>query len=488
MTQIPISMIDDKIDDLSTEQAQAYMQSSKPTTQHLHMWRPAALYEGNEGNEENKKSDESGHLLVVNGSRLFDITPKLQQQIEAAIDSGDEAALLTRLGIDGAPMIDDTPLTQPKTYAFSLAVAQKCNLGCTYCYAQQGEFGGTAKNMPLETALQAVDVLVDGVDDGGRFNLAFMGGEPLVNRKVLRQATLHAVKRAKERAISVSFSITTNGTLLRQHDAVFFEEHGFAVTISLDGVGETHDALRPYKGGKGSYELIMKNVRPLLAIQKHMQVSARVTVTPKNLSLLPILDTFLAEGFHSVGFSPMLSAPNGQDEMGQQELAVMLEQMIECGKAFERHTLAGKRYAFANMNNAMREIDKGTHRPYPCGAGAGYMGVSANGELSACHRFVDDDDGLMGTLDSGIDTEKQTGWLADRHVHQQQPCQTCWARYLCGGGCHHEVIGRGRMACDYVRGWLQYCMEAYLRLAPLLTRSKEIEGTRADDKPVAEQR
>jgi uncharacterized protein len=254
--------------------------------------------------------------------------------------------------------------------------------------------------------------------------------------------------------------------LLREQDGEFFEQHGFAVTISLDGVGEMHDSLRPYKNGKGSFDLIMKNVRPLLAIQQKMQVSARVTVTPKNLQLRPMLDSFLAEGFHSVGFSPMLSSPNGQSQMGQQELAIMLEQMIDCGKAFERQITAGKRYAFANMNNAMREIDKGTHRPYPCGAGAGYMGVSATGELSACHRFVDDEAGHMGSLATGIDSDKQTDWLEDRHVHQQEPCNSCWAKYLCGGGCHHEVIGRGRMACDYVRGWLQYCMEAYLRLAP----------------------
>jgi len=54
--------------------------------------------------------------------------------------------------------------------------------------------------------------------------------------------------------------------------------------------------------------------------------------------------------------------------------------------------------------------------------------------------------------------------LRDRHVHRQDPCHRCWARYLCGGGCHHEVIARGRPACDYIRGWLHYCLGAYLRL------------------------
>jgi uncharacterized protein len=129
-----------------------------------------------------------------------------------------------------------------------------------------------------------------------------------------------------------------------------------------------------------------------------------------------------------------------------------------------KRLMAGERYPFANMVNAMREIHRGTHRPYPCGAGAGYLGVSADGELAACHRFVGDPEGAMGTLD-GIDRDLQANWLAERHVHRQAPCTECWARYLCGGGCHHEVIGRGRPACDYIRGWLQHCMTVYLRLS-----------------------
>jgi uncharacterized protein len=196
-----------------------------------------------------------------------------------------------------------------------------------------------------------------------------------------------------------------------------------------------------------------------------MQVSARVTVTPKNLSLRSTLDTFINAGFHGVGFSPMLSAPNGHGEMRADDLEVMLGEMIDCGREFERRSQAGERYPFANMLNAMREIEKGTHRPYPCGAGAGYLAVSADGDLAACHRFVGDSDGAMGSLSTGVDTKRQSQWLADRHVHRQQPCRDCWARYLCGGGCHHEVIRRGRPACDYIRGWLHYCLQAYLRIS-----------------------
>jgi uncharacterized protein len=408
------------------------------------------------------------HLFVADGSRLFDADADTFGAFASAMagERTDEVvALLARLGLAAAPLIDDAPLPNPSIHALSLAVAQKCNLGCTYCYAQQGEFGATARNMSLAQAERAVDLLINGAEPGARLNLSFLGGEPLVNRPVLQAATLRASRLAKERDLPITFSITTNGTLLTEADADFFETHGFAVTISLDGLREAHDALRPYKGGRGSFDTVMRNVAPLLSRQRRMQVSARVTVTPKNLELRTTLDAFIAAGFHSVGFSPMLSAPSGNGEMQADDLEIMLGEMIECGREFERRSLAGDRYPFANMLNAMREIRRGTHRPYPCGAGAGYLGVSADGELSACHRFVGDEEGAMGSLVDGVDLERQTKWLTDRHVHRQEPCRSCWARYLCGGGCHHEVISRGRPACDYIRGWLHYCLEAYLRLS-----------------------
>lgn len=438
---------------------QAFMQASRPRTPHVH------LLAGD---------DAHGHIFLPDGSRLFDadapllhaIQQTIEQSLGSPVDGQAVPALLERLGVTAAPYVTEEPVVSPPLHALSLAVAQKCNLGCTYCYAQQGEFGGPAMQMSAEQALRSVDLLVDHADPGARLNLAFMGGEPLVNRPVLRLATEHAVRRAEARGVQVNFSITTNGTLVTPDDGAFFERYGFAVTVSLDGPREVHDAQRPTRSGRGSFDRIMRNITPLLHTQRRMQVTARVTVTPENLGLRTTLDTFVDLGFHSVGFAPMLSSPNGHGEMQSADLEVMLGEMIDCGREYERRLLRGERYPFSNMVNAMREIHRGTHRPYPCGAGAGYLGVSADGELSACHRFVGDDAGRMGSLDGGIDRTRQNQWLADRHVHTQSPCSSCWARYLCGGGCHHEVIARGRPACDYVRGWLHYCLGAYLRLSP----------------------
>jgi uncharacterized protein len=429
------------------------MRASAPRAPQAHLWRSAA----------------GAHVFLPESSQVFDAEPEALDPLDAALAAGVAAeveAALAELGVTGPPAIDDAGLAPPPLRALSLAIAQKCNLGCAYCYAEQGGFGAAPKNMPDDTAFAAVDLLTASAEPGAKLNLAFLGGEPLVNRATLRAATLRAKEQAERRGATISFSLTTNGTLLTEDDADFFETHGFAVTISLDGPRETHDALRPYKSGAGSYDAILRRVRPLLERQRRAQVSARVTVTPRNLDLKRTLDELVALGFHSVGFSAMLASPNGAGEMQVDDFEVMLGEMIACGGEYERRTALGQRYPFANLTNALREIHRGTHRPYPCGAGAGYLGVSAEGDLAACHRFVGDAEGAMGSLDAGVDDQRRAAWLRERHVHRQEPCNACWARYLCGGGCHHEAIRRGRPACDYIRGWLHYCLEAYLRLAP----------------------
>jgi len=430
--------------------AAALIRASRPTSADVHL----------------VQSGVGGHALVVDGSRFYDLDAAAFAALREAIDTGVGAEALAAAGLARpTPAINGKPLENPPVHALSLAVAQACNLGCTYCYAREGAFGGAPKAMPLEIAKTSVDLMFAGKAPGERAHLAFMGGEPLIHRDVLRATTLYAAEEAEKRQIRVGFAITTNGTLLDETDADFFEAHGFAVTISLDGPPELHDKLRPFKAGRGSFARIAKRIAPLLARQRKAQVSARVTVTPQHEDLPGILDAFINMGFHSVGFSPMLNSPSGREEMSREDLTRMLEGMVACGLAFERRTIAGERYPFANMLQALREIHKGTHRPYPCGAGAGYLGVSASGDLFACHRFVDDDAGALGSLAAGVDRARQADWLRDRHVLRQSPCNTCWARFLCGGGCHHETIAHERRSCDYVRGWLHYCLGAYARLS-----------------------
>lgn len=408
--------------------------------------------------------DAGPHLLLADGSQVFGVDAAFAEALRSA-EPTQARAMLGQAGLGQCEFVCAAPLENPPLRALSLAVAQRCNLGCTYCYAEGGDFGAPPRDMEWAIAEAAVRRLIDGAEPGNRVNLAFLGGEPLSNITLIRRATELAAELAAAKSVRIGFAITTNGTLLGETEGDFLARFGFSVTISLDGVGAAHDRLRPAKGGRGSFDRIRARVVALRSRCPHLPISARVTVTPHNLELRETLDGLLALGFDTVGFSPMLSAPSGRDEMQEMDLDRLLHEMIACGQEYERRVAADERYGFSNLESALHEIHRGTHRPYPCGAGAGYFGVSAAGELAACHRFVGDTAHAMGDVGDGIDPSRQRAWLAERHVDRQEPCRSCWARYLCGGGCHYEAIHRGRPACDYIRSWLDYALGAYVRLS-----------------------
>src|ERR1700736_863668 len=108
------------------------------------------------------ETDGVHQLFLPQGSRLFEIDPAMADGFDADMGAADAAALQQRLWdieLGSAPYVDDAPPQGLKGRALSLAVAQSCNLGCSYCYARGGDFGGAAKAMSADTARKSVDLL-----------------------------------------------------------------------------------------------------------------------------------------------------------------------------------------------------------------------------------------------------------------------------------------------------------------------------------------
>lgn len=416
------------------------------------------------------RSSRGAHLFVADGSRIFDIDPALADELEGLAHDTTRrapphlACLLSELRGGGKYSVSVAP-APPPLRSISLNVAQSCNMSCGYCYADEGKFGGSARMMKAEVARACVERLIEESEPGARLLLGFMGGEPLLNRAVIHDATLYATRRAREEGKSVSFSLTTNATLLRREDVELFSSHPYTVQVSLDGDKPTNDALRPMKDGAGSYDMVAEAISMFERFGRPRHLAARVTVTPVSGDLLPTLDHLVSMGFDDVGFAPVLVSPSPAYAFGPEDFPVFLGRMVACGQKTLGELLAGRAYPFGNFATAMQELHRGTHRPYPCGAGAAYLSANAEGELFACHRLIDDAEFVMGHAREGSNVATRAEHLRRSHVDLMEPCRTCWARYLCGGGCYHEVRRRGRVSCDYIRGWLDFCLGAYAELS-----------------------
>lgn len=396
-------------------------------------------------------------VFVPAGSRLYEIDRELQ----AALTAGSQDALArfdAAIG-ESAPLGRDVgDLEAP--HSLSLNVAQACNLGCGYCYADKGQFGGRARVMAREVAFAAIDRLID--DAGGeRVTLGFIGGEPFLNPDLIHAAVDRASRRAAEAGIRIGFSVTTNGTALTSGDLDLLRAHPFAVTVSLDGDAETHDRHRRRHDGTGTFAAILEKLAPLLASPGKAKIAARATVARDDLRVNDRIEALTALDFHEAGVSPVRTGPNPDLALRTEDWPIFLAEMIAAAEAEWRRVAEGGEPRFANLWSAVKQIHRGSARPLPCGSAISYVSLSADGGYFTCHRTIDDRRFALGTVATGPDQAARQEFVRQRHVDRQEPCSSCWARYLCGGGCHAEVVDAGRMGCDFIRGWLEHCIRAY---------------------------
>ena len=430
------------------------------------------------------RSEVGAHLLVVPGSRLFDIEDDFAQLLERSDPSAmNEIASqfydpVAQAALDVVP---DTTTPQ----SISLNVSSACNLGCSYCYAGGGGFEGAQRStMTWDVAKAAVDQLASLSDASAPITIGFMGGEPFLNRDLMHRVVSYSRQLFAEKHQPVRFSVTTNGTMLNERDLAMLRENIFAVTVSIDGGQTLNDAQRPLKSGGSSYSLLAKRLRPLLDSPGEARLGARVTVTGLEQNLQTRFDEIVALGFPEVGFSPVRRGGSSKPGLAVDDWTTYLAEMIELGRSEMKALLSGGSIRLTNFAIALRQLHRGACMPYPCGAGGGYFSVAADSTWYACHRAVGQDDYVMGD-NNGLDVVRRSDFLRGHHVNAQPECLACWARYLCSGGCHHEASNRSDSSCGFIRGWLEFCIRSYselLRWQPLwFTPGKAVPRISNDD-------
>ncbi len=361
-----------------------------------------------------------------------------------------------------------------------LNVTNKCNLSCTYCYEYgadkltAGAVPGRAMMLP-ETSRQSIDFLMRSSGTRPVVTVTFFGGETLLNFPTIQAAVDYAEQQALQHNKRVHFSLTTNATLLSDEVIRFLVAHRFGVTISIDGDQKEQDRHRRYKSGKGSFAEVEPRIRAFLATNKRERgrpVGARVTLTHDAASVLETYRYLVSDlGFDEVGFAPVTAAPGRGYELGASAYDRMLAEFASLAGDFTGAAIEGRQHGFANLNDMLRELHQGIQKAHPCGAGLGLLGVSTEGELGLCHRFVESKSHAVGTVKGGVDESIRTTFLRDAHVDHKTDCTQCFAKPLCAGGCYHEAHVRhgdalrpNLHACEWIRGWTDQGLQAYARI------------------------
>lgn len=378
--------------------------------------------------------------------------------------------MLVEVGVPAGepPTLPDPGEIQLETMV--LEVAQDCNLRCRYCYAEGGTYGKIPLLLEPEIARRAVRCLVKESGTRRTVTLILFGGEPLLNMEAIRAVVEEAEEQGRETGKKVFLSITTNGTLLTPNIAAFLKQHRIAVSVSIDGPADLHDANRRDERGKGSYERAVASL-PALLDGNCAPVAARVTLAPDQWERIEeVFDHVLGLGFHEVGISPaspihraLLPDP-GEEEDLFRGFASLTERFV-------REAREGRVLPFTNIIDLLARLHAGATRSISCGAGLGYLAVDAGGRFYLCHRLTGEETFCVGSLAEGADFKKIRKVLESVTAGNESLCQACWARTLCGGGCHYENhLRESRLglapgsSCGFVRRWLQHGIETYAKL------------------------
>ena len=361
----------------------------------------------------------------------------------------------------------------PPIRSINLLIAQRCNLRCTYCYGGGGEYG-EAGMMSEETALRAVDWLLEQSGDNELVSVSFFGGEPLLALPLLKKVTAHLRETAAAAGKRANFAVATNGVLLDDEALAWFKENGFRLLVGFDGPPEIQDRNRPLRDGSPSSAAFLESARRITEV---MPEEANFRATVLKSEELPAVVEHMADVSPGAYQTAFAAGCVSDDEAGEAlpSPADAIPYMEECVAAFLAAVQRGdedevRRWArWLDFGRALDMLRPQRPRGGHCGVGRVMAAVASDGTIYACHRFVGSPEHRIGDVWHGLGDRSV---FVDKPTFRQEPCRSCWAGNWCIGGClQYNYTRTGDMFlppednCLWTKAWI----EAGIHLAHELT-------------------
>lgn len=313
--------------------------------------------------------------------------------------------------------------------------------------------------MSEAVALGAVDLLFRESGALRDCEVTFEGGDPLLNLPLLRRIIEYGEEQASLLGKQIAFEVVTSGALLTRRVVDTFIEKGVAIVLEF---GSDDDDER---GERVASALRAGNLPEALHL--------RVVASGRCLDLAERVEE-LARRFPfaaSIGIR-WASLPAGHpDALRVKDLPAIRSALQTLSRHTSHHLLSHRETFLEEIEGAMAQLLEHQVLFYSCGAGTRSLAVSPEGGLFPCFDLIGWEPLRMGDVFSGIDSGKYRKWLQDLHVERREPCRTCWARYLCGGGCRADaVLATGDAAvanpisCERIRRTYELAMAVFLEV------------------------
>ena len=334
----------------------------------------------------------------------------------------------------------------------TLQVTQQCNLRCEYCI-YSGETGHyqnrkhNSKKMSFETAKKGLDFFIDHSRDSDSVNIGFYGGEPLLEFDLVKKCIAYAKDQMEGK--DLTFTITTNATLLDEDIIKYLAENNIMLTISLDGPREIHNKNRKFAGnGTGSFDKVMENLEVLK--RKHADYFKNVlfSVVMDPASDFKCISEFFVNYDIVKDSTQMATIPSAQyskenfdtnedfnADYSYEFFKIFLYKLGRLEKKyvsnlnltyFERI----KKYYHEKRTPTLGVPDFG-HPGGPCIPGQLRLFMNADGEFYPCERVSEASELMrIGNIEDGLDIKKCFDILNVGKITQES-CKNCWAFRYC---------------------------------------------------------
>jgi len=342
----------------------------------------------------------------------------------------------------------------------------QCNFACGYCYqGDREDFNKFADKMTLETSARLAEWIERELDRlrPTTFAMTFFGGEPLLNLPVVYDLADRMWAATEARGIRQSLSMITNGLLLTEEIVDRLVPRGLrGIKITLDGDKDTHDRMRPLRGGQGTFERIIENVRKV-ADRTRISIGGNFDETSAD-SFPALLDFISAQDFADkllkVNFKPIV-----RDQLPPKPSLKGLLPLVPV--ASDGKTLGGTCMTSAGAGGGstcdscsfldekaafLREETRRHGLPAATGVPGGPCHVhhdnahtvGPDGSLYACPGFTGEKAMSTGHISGHIDSWREGNKRKFDVLEPWKECGDCSYMPICAGGCltaSHAQLG-----------------------------------------------
>ena len=316
-------------------------------------------------------------------------------------------------------------------FGLTLMVNHGCNLRCRYCYTGDK----TPRAMTAATARAGIDRALRSLVPDGVLELAFFGGEPLIEAELIWDLMGYSREQAIASGASVVWNMTTNGTLAQGTAWRVMTHPEMQLAISHDGLTEIHDRHRVTVEGHGSSATVLNTIDRLVAVGKEFRVV--MVVRPDSVASLPEgIERLYKHGVRR--FDPSLDL---WTKWGVEDVAPLKASLRKCADFWSARL---PEISISCLDEkAARIADVPSGSTARCGFGSGEVAVAPSGLLYPCERLIgaDTDDHphrLPGDVFAGED------FLTFPPVPGKtaEACTSCAINSLCSTTCRCSNLVR----------------------------------------------